>query len=294
MKTLLLVDGMAYVYRAFYAIPYMASPSGLPTNATYGFVRMLQRMVTETVPEYMAVAFDAKEPTFRHVEYTEYKAQRPPMPAELAEQLPWVREYVRALNVACVEYPGYEADDVIATLAQRGAKEGCQVLIATSDKDLCQLVSPQIAILRSGLQESEVLDARAVREKFGVEPEQMVDYLILVGDSSDNVPGVPGIGPKTAQALLREYGTLENVYAHLEEVKAGIREKLRAAKGEIARLRTLLTVHSDVPIKETLEELRVRAADEGAVGRLRAFLGFGRGRAGRAGVEQEEPQAELF
>lgn len=280
---------MAYVYRAFYAIPHMANADGLPTNATFGFVRMLQRMMSEAVPEYVAVAFDAKEPTFRHEQYAGYKAQRPPMPAELAEQVPWVREYVRALNIACLEYPGYEADDVIATLAHRAVKEGCRVLIATSDKDLCQLVSPHIAVLRSGLQESEVLDEVAVREKFGVTPQQIVDYLILVGDSSDNVPGVPGIGPKTAQALLQEYGTLENIYAHIDQLKPGIREKLLAARGEIEGLRVLLTVHTEVPVKEGLEDLRVRDADEEALGRLRAYLGFGGARAAA-----REPQMELF
>lgn len=291
MKTLLLVDGMAYVYRAFYAIPAMANRAGVPTNATFGFARMLQHMLSETLPDYVAVAFDAKEPTFRHERFAAYKAQRPPMPPELAEQLPWIREYVQALNIRCLEYPGYEADDIIATLARRSIAQECRALIATSDKDLCQLVSPHIAILRSGLQESEVLDAAAVREKFGVTPEQIVDYLILVGDSADNIPGVPGIGPKTAQALLNEYGTLENIYAHLDALKPGVRDKLTAAQDSIAELRTLLQVHTDVPVRETLDDLRVQDADAEALGRLREFLGFG---GARATASPPEPQLELF
>lgn len=282
---------MAYVYRAFYAIPAMANRAGVPTNATFGFARMLQHMLSDTLPDYVAVAFDAKEPTFRHECFAAYKAQRPPMPPELAEQLPWIREYVQALNIRCLEYPGYEADDVIATLARRGVAQECRALIATSDKDLCQLVSPHIAILRSGLQESEVLDAAAVREKFGVTPEQIVDYLILVGDSADNIPGVPGIGPKTAQALLNEYGTLENIYAHLDALKPGVRDKLTAAQDSIAELRTLLQVHTDVPVRETLDDLRVQDADAEALGRLREFLGFG---GARATAPPPEPQLELF
>lgn len=282
---------MAYVYRAFYAIPAMANRAGVPTNATFGFVRMLQHMLSDALPDYVAVAFDAKEPTFRHARFAAYKAQRPPMPPELAEQLPWIREYVQALNIRCLEYPGYEADDIIATLARRSVAQECRVLIATSDKDLCQLVSAHIAILRSGLQESEVLDAAAVREKFGVTPEQIVDYLILVGDSADNIPGVPGIGPKTAQALLNEYGTLENIYAHLAELKPGVRDKLTAAQDSIAELRALLQVHADVPVRETLEDLRMRDADAEALGRLREFLGFG---GARASAPPPEPQLELF
>jgi len=291
VKTLLLVDGMAYVYRAFYAIPAMANRAGVPTNATFGFARMLQHMLSDALPDYVAVAFDAKEPTFRHERYAAYKAQRPPMPDELAEQLPWIREYVRALNIRCLEYPGYEADDVIATVARRSVAHDCRALIATSDKDLCQLVSPQIAILRSGLQESEVLDETAVRDKFGVTPQQIVDYLILVGDSADNVPGVPGIGPKTAQALLNEYGTLDNVYAHLDALKPAVRDKLKAAQDDIAHLRMLLQVHTDVPVNETLDDLQMRDADQDALGRLRDFLGFG---SARAAAPPPAPQPELF
>ncbi len=282
---------MAYVYRAFYAIPAMANRDGLPTNATFGFARMLQHMLSDALPDYVAVAFDAKEPTFRHERYAQYKAQRPPMPAELVEQLPWIHEYVRALNIPCLEYPGYEADDVIATLARRGAAHNCRALIATSDKDLCQLVSPQIAILRSSLQESEVLDEAAVREKFGVTPAQIVDYLILVGDSADNVPGVPGIGPKTAQVLLNEYGTLDNVYAHVDALKPAVRDKLEAARANIAELRVLLQVHCDVPVREEWEALRVQDADHDALSRLRAFLGFG---GARPAAPQPAPQMELF
>lgn len=294
--TVLLVDGMAYVYRAFYAIPPMASPEGVPTNATFGFARMLQRMVNEAAPDYLAVAFDSREPTFRHAQFEQYKAQRPPMPDELAVQLPWIKEYVAALNIPCLEYPGFEADDIIGTVATRAARAQAHTLIATCDKDLCQLVSPHIAILAMNLQESEVLDESGVLAKFGVRPDQIVDYLALVGDTSDNVPGVPGIGPKTAQALLSQFGSLDAVLAGSAGLKPGVRAKLEEARPRIGLVRTLLAVHCDVPVREELDDLRVREPQVDRLAQVRVKLGF------RSPADAQpakparlaEPQPELF
>jgi DNA polymerase-1 len=265
---------MAYVYRAFYAIPALTNPQGLHTNAIFGFVRMLEHMLAVAAPDYLAVCFDAREPTFRHEQFAAYKAQRLPMPEPLIEQLPWIKEYVNALQIALLEYPGFEADDIIGTLACRAARSEVAALIATSDKDLCQLVQPGIAILKCGLNEAVVVDERGVVEQFGVRPDQIVDYLTLVGDSADNIPGVPGIGPKTAQTLLREHGTLENVCAHLEAVPARFREPLRQVAPRLGELRALLRVHCDVPVTQTLDDLAVRAPDAAKLAALRAHLNF--------------------
>jgi DNA polymerase-1 len=290
----LLVDGMAYVYRAYYAIPAMANQAGVPTNATFGFARMLQRMVAETAPDYLAVAFDSPEPTFRHERFPEYKAHRPPMPDDLVAQLPWIKQYVQALNVACLEYPGFEADDVIATCACRAAEAGVNSLIATADKDLCQLVNDQIAILNASFQACDVLDAQGVTRKFGVRPDQIVDYLVLVGDSADNIPGVQGIGPKTAARLLSTYETLERVFAHLDELKPRVAQRLRDARDTIAETRSLVDIECNVPVQEELDDLAVRNPDAQRLAELRHTLGFRVAGAGNAADPPPEPQPDLF
>ena len=285
---------MAFAYRAFYAIPPMSNRSGVPTNAAYGFVRMLGRMVTETMPDFVAAVFDTKEPTFRHKQYAEYKAQRPPMPDELAEQIPWIKEYVRALNIPCLEYPGYEADDVIATIACRAVEQNVKVLIATSDKDLCQLVSKDIGILNTGFKKAEVLDSAGVEAKFGVEPRQIVDYLTLVGDSSDNIPGVRGIGPKTAQSLLREYETLDGIYSHISQLAPRVRQRLEQALETVYRFKALIRVKCDVPLRECLDDLAMREPDSEKLARIRQYLGFQSPGEPCAHGPGREPQMELF
>jgi DNA polymerase-1 len=285
---------MAYVYRAYYAIPAMANREGIPTNATFGFARMLQRMVSETTPDYLAVAFDSKEPTFRHDQFPAYKAQRPPMPDELVAQLPWIKEYVQALNIACLEYPGYEADDVIATCACRAAAAGVNSLIATADKDLCQLVDDSVAILNASFQSSDVLDSPAVVRKFGVRPDQIVDYLVMVGDSADNVPGIEGIGPKTATMLLSAYGTLDEVYAHLDELKPRVQAKLSGARDRIATARLLLQVECGVPVREQLDDFALRQPDVERLTALKQTLGFRVSRGAGGGAPPPQPQPELF
>ena len=269
---------MAYAYRAFHAIPLLSNRNGIPTNAVLGFVQMVQRMFAHAVPDGAAVAFDTPEPTFRHERLATYKAQRPPMPPALAEQLPWIKEYLRALRIPCLEYPRYEADDVIATLARRAEAQGTRTLIASSDKDLCQLVGAQIGILCLGAGEPEVLDAAGVVRKFGVRPGQMVDYLTLVGDSSDNVPGVQGIGPKTAAELLQRYETLEEIYAHVDELKPRFRARLTETKATVLGMRELLRVDCSAPVKESVNDLKLQEPEPERLEALRQFLGFSGGR----------------
>jgi len=283
---------MAYAYRAFHAIPPMTSPAGVPTNAVFGFVRMLQRMIGAAMPDYLAAVFDTPEPTFRHERLATYKIQRPPMPADMASQIPWIKEYLGASRVACLAYPGYEADDVIATLAVRAAAAEVNSLIATSDKDLCQLVDDHVGILRAGLGEHEVIDASGVVRKFGVAPAQIVDYLTLVGDASDNVPGVQGIGPKTAVDLLTRYGTLESVFEHLDELKPRQRDLLGSARDTAFGMRELLRINRAVPVSESLDDLAVRDPDAPRLDELKRCLGFHA--SGTQDAAPQEPQMTLF
>jgi DNA polymerase-1 len=292
-KTLLAVDGMAFVYRAYYAVPPMSNQSGLHTNAVYGFVRLLQKMLIEIVPEYVVVAFDTKEPTFRHKQFEAYKAQRPPMPDELVEQLPWIKEYVKTLNIACLEYPGYEADDVLATLAVRAEEQDIHTLIATGDKDLCQLVNESIGILQAGFNRHDVYDTAAVTMRFGVRPDQIVDYLAMVGDAADNVPGIEGIGPKTAARLLQQYETLDNVFAHTDELKGRLQERIIQGRETVERFRDLLRITVDVPVQEHLDEMQLRQPDADKLSSLREYLNF-RSSPGSRKKPPQKPQMELF
>ncbi len=286
---------MAFVYRAFYAIPPMSNIDGLPTNAIYGFVRILERMIAEATPDFIAIAFDTKEPTFRHKKYEEYKAQRKPMPKELVEQLPWIKEYVKALNLPILEYPGYEADDVIATLAQFHKTEKLYVLIATGDKDLCQLVNDKVAIMNSTFKETEILDQVAVKRKFGILPEQIVDYLTLVGDSADNIPGVKGIGAKTAVALLDEFDSLDNIYLHLDELKPKQKINLELAKDKISYFKDLICVDYKVPVKESLDNLIAVDCNKELLIGLREHLNFSSPvRKNQKLTNQNNIQLELF
>ncbi len=286
---------MAFVYRAFYAIPPMSNSDGLPTNAIYGFVRILERMIAEATPDFIAIAFDTKEPTFRHIKYEDYKAQRKPMPEELVEQLPWIKEYVKALNLPILEYPGYEADDVIATLAQFHKNYNLHVLIASGDKDLCQLVNDNVAIMNSTFKETEILDKIAVKRKFGILPEQIVDYLTLVGDAADNIPGVKGIGAKTATALLNEFDSLENIYLHLDELKPKQKINLELAKDKISYFKDLICVDSQVPVKESLDNLIAVDCNQELLITLREHLNFSStARKNRKVTNQNNTQLELF
>lgn len=253
---LYLLDGSSYIYRAYYGVRDCATSAGMPTNAIFGFTRMLLALLRENRPDYLAVVFDPpRHETFRRAIYPPYKAHRDDMPADLSLQLPYIRQIVQALNIPALEAPGFEADDVIATLACRYAAEGAQVTVVTGDKDLLQIVTDRICLLdtmkclRSG--------PREVLDRFGVPPELVPDVLGLAGDSSDNIPGVPGIGEKIAAELVRRFGSLEGVLRWKSLVNGKQRRVNLAAHGDQARLsKTLATVRYDVPLDLSLADLR--------------------------------------
>ena len=252
-ERLFLLDGMALAYRAYYAFinrPLINS-KGVNTSAIYGFVTALIKILDDEKPEHIAVVFDTREPTFRHKKFPAYKATREKMPEDMSAQLDGLKEVVRAFNVPSIELPGYEADDIIGTLARRAEKEGVLAYMVTGDKDYMQLISPTVKMYKPGKAggEVEIVDTAGVKEKFGVEPEKVVDVLGLIGDTSDNVPGVPGIGPKTAVPLIQKYGSIPGLYEHLDEIpQKGVREKLAANRDKAFLSPELVTIVTDVPL----------------------------------------------
>ena len=218
MREVYLVDGSAYIYRAYHAIRPLSNSSGLPTHAVYGFTTILRRIIREKKPECLAVAWDTRGPVFRHKLYPEYKANRPPMPDDLVPQIPYIHKIVDAYNILSMEHEDKEADDLIAAAVRCLAGAGCRVVIVSGDKDLLQLVAKNVTLWDP--MNDKLMDEEKVLEKYGVRPVQLLDYLALTGDSADNIPGVPGIGPKTAQKLISAYGSLEGLYAAVDELKA--------------------------------------------------------------------------
>ncbi|WP_374555023.1 DNA polymerase I [Aquitalea pelogenes] len=250
MKTLLLIDGSSYLYRAFHAMPDLRSPDGRPTGAVYGMVNMLRRLEKEVQFDYSACVFDAKGKTFRDELYPEYKANRPSMPEELAAQIKPVHEVVQASGWPMLMVEGVEADDVIGTLAKMGEAAGFKVIISTGDKDMAQLVTPMVSLVNTMTNEN--LDQAGVKEKFGVPPERIIDYLTLIGDKVDNVPGVDKCGPKTAVKWLEEYGTLDNIIANADKVGGKVGENLRAALDWLPRGHQLITIKCDVDLQQDM------------------------------------------
>lgn len=275
---LFLIDGHALAYRSHFAFIRnpLTNSRGEPTSAVFGFVRALLQLLDEQKPEYLAVVFDTPEPTFRHQAFPAYKATRQRMPAELSTQIPLIREFSAALGANLIEQPGFEADDVMGTLARQMAQTGLQVFLCTGDKDLMQLVDEHTFIYYSGRNnETHILDREGVREKFGVAPEQMIDYLALVGDNSDNVPGVPKVGEKTALELLGQFGNLENLLANAGQVKRPqIRENLRVHEEQARLSKRLVTIDTHVPLPLTLDDLRYRGVDTGRAAALSRALEF--------------------
>ncbi|KAA0893436.1 DNA polymerase I [Oryzomonas rubra] len=257
--TLYLIDGSSYIYRAYYAIRHLSSPSGHPTNAIYGFIQMLLKLIKDHDPKQLAVVFDAGRITFRTEMYPEYKANRAAMPDDLRQQVGPIREVVRAFNIPALELEGFEADDIIGALAARYSANGGRVVVVTGDKDLMQIVTENVTLLdtmkdkRSGLAE--------VNERFGVVPDLVPDILGLAGDSSDNIPGVPGIGEKTAIKLLQEFGTLDALLERAGEVKGKNGEKLREFRDQALLSRKLATIERNVPLEINLDELAAREPD---------------------------------
>ncbi|MGV3628015.1 MAG: DNA polymerase I [Betaproteobacteria bacterium] len=260
MKTLLLVDGSSYLYRAFHAIRELSTSRGEPTNAIYGVLNMLRKLHKEVPAEYSACVFDAKGKTFRDDLYAEYKANRPPMPDELASQIGPLKEAIIAMGWPLLEVGGVEADDVIGTLARQAEQAGMRVVISTGDKDITQLVSEQITLVNT--MSNEVLDIAGVEKKFGVPPERMIDYLTLIGDSVDNVPGVPKVGPKTAVKWLTQYGTLDNIIKNAPDISGAVGENLRQSLDWLPRAQALLTIKCDVELPVQMQDLAPQEQDK--------------------------------
>ncbi len=264
---LYLVDGSSYLYRAFHALPNLSNSHGEPTGALLGVANMLRRLLNEDKPEYIAVVFDAKGPTFRHELYADYKANRPPMPAELVSQVKTVQDFVRLLGLPLIQVAGVEADDVIGTLSRMAEQQGMDCVISTGDKDLAQLVSERTTLVNT--MTDTRLDRTAVKEKFGVTPEQIVDFLTLTGDTSDNIPGVDKCGPKTAVKWLQEYGSLDRLMDQADKIGGKVGENLRAARSTLSLSRQLVTIRRDLDLAEFPGDLVRQAVDEAG---LRAAL----------------------
>ncbi len=248
LKRIYLIDGSSYIYRAYYAIRQLSNSKGVATNAVFGFTNMLLKVVRDERPDHLAVIFDAKGPTFRKEIYPEYKANRSAMPEDLRPQIPIIKQLVQAFNMPGLELEGFEADDIIATLARRFAERGMAVTVVTGDKDLMQIVNEQVRLLDT--MKDQVVGLPEVAERFGGTPDKVVEVQALAGDSSDNVPGVPGIGEKTARDLIAQFGTLENLLANIDQVSGKKRQENLRQYGEQARLsKTLVTLKDDLPLE---------------------------------------------
>ncbi|MBL8510785.1 MAG: DNA polymerase I [Betaproteobacteria bacterium] len=288
-KHLLLVDISSYFYRAFHATPDLRSPSGEPTGAIYGVVGMLKRLRDEHPHDYSACVFDPRGPTFRDALYADYKANRSAMPEDLAAQLAPMREVIEALGWPCVVVDGMEADDVIGTLAAHASARGVKSVISTGDKDLAQLVNEQVTLINT--MSNERLDINGVKEKFGVPPDRIIDYLALMGDTVDNVPGVDKVGPKTAAKWIAEYGSLDGVMAQAGSIKGVVGENLRKALDWLPTGRALVTVKCDVPLDFDFDDLGFKAIDVEKLDALYERFGFRSLRAALRAGNSAAPEA---
>ncbi|HEY7513797.1 MAG TPA: 5'-3' exonuclease H3TH domain-containing protein, partial [Vicinamibacteria bacterium] len=276
-RTVYLVDGSAQLHRAYFAIRGLATSRGLPTNASYGFTTMLRKLLQDEAPEWIGISFDLKTKTFRHEEYAAYKANRPRMDDDLAAQIPYVHRVCAVLGLQILEVEGFEADDVIATLARQAVDKGMRVVVVSGDKDLLQLVSRDVAVLNPGREGAgaTLYDESKVEEKMGVPPGRVADVLALVGDAVDNVPGVAGIGDKGARELIREYGSLEAVLENVDSIKRpSYREGLRAHRDDALLSKRLVTLRTDAPVTLDLERLRRGEPDREAAHALFSELEF--------------------
>ncbi len=271
-KPLVLVDGSSYLYRAFHALPPLTNSRDEPTGAVYGVANMLRKLVADYDPEYVAVVFDAPGGTFRDELFEAYKAHRPPMPDDLSCQIEPLHDLVRAMGFPVLQVSGVEADDVIGTLARRATEQGMNTLISTGDKDMAQLVDEHVTLVNT--MSATVMDRDGVQAKFGVPPERIIDYLALVGDTSDNIPGVPKVGPKTAAKWLTEYGSMEALVEHAGDIKGKVGESLREHLDNLALSRDLATIRCDVALDVGPADLRLQAPDTDALRALLSRLEF--------------------
>jgi DNA polymerase-1 len=262
-----LVDGSNYIYRAFYAIPLLTNSKGFPTNAIYGFTNMLLKLVRDLAPDYMVVTFDLRGPTTRHGEFEDYKATRKPMPDDLIPQIPFIKDVVRGFSISVLEKQGTEADDLIGTLTVRASEKGWRTAIISGDKDLMQLVDENVSMIDT--MKDKTYDAAAVKEKFGVGPDKVVEILGLMGDTSDNIPGVPGIGPKTAQRLIEEYGSVEEVIKNSENLRnVKLRESFRQYAEQARLSRQLANIRKDIEIDFDFQDAATKEPDREALSKL--------------------------
>jgi len=272
-KTIYLIDGTAYIHRAFHAIRNLSNSQGLPTNAVFGFTRMLIKLIEDCRPEFAAMLFDAKGPTFRHDMYADYKANRPPMPDTMAIQIPYIKQVTEGFQLPVIEKPGYEADDLIGTLARRAEENGFNAVIVSGDKDLVQLISRKVSIYDP--MKDKRIDLQTVKAEFGLEPIQMIDVMGLSGDASDNVPGVPGIGQKTALSLVRTYGSMDRLYEEVDTItRKKQRENLIVFKDQAYLSRDLVTIDTQVPLTMARDDFRLSAPDGDALADLFQILEF--------------------
>jgi DNA polymerase-1 len=284
--TLYLIDGSAYVYRAFHAVRGLANSSGLPTNAVFGFTRMLIKLIQERTPQFAGMFFDAKGPTFRHEMFDKYKANRPPMPDELVVQLPYIKKVTAGFNIPVIEMGGFEADDLIGTCARLAEADGFNVVMVTGDKDFVQLVSEKSAIWDP--MKDKHIDKQAVMDDFSLMPEQMIDMMGLCGDTADNIPGVPGIGPKTALKLIHNFGSMESLYTRIDELPRNKqRQNLETFKAQALLSRQLVTIDTHAPMAFDPDTFQIQSPDEAVLAELFQELEF---RQLQQEFQQSQPQ----
>ncbi|WP_413377024.1 DNA polymerase I [Paenibacillus taichungensis] len=276
MDKFILIDGNSIIYRAFFAMPPLTNSKGLHTNAVYGFTTMLLRLLEEHKPTHVMVAFDAGKVTFRHEGYQEYKGGREKTPPELSEQFPLLKELLQGFGIAQFELAGFEADDIIGTLTKRADEAGRQVLVVSGDKDMLQLASEHvhIGLTRKGVTEIELYDPAQIKERYGLTPLQIIDLKGLMGDTSDNIPGIPGVGEKTALKLLHQFGSVEEVLNGTGELKGKMKEKIEAHAEDARMSKQLATIHREVPLEQTWEDMQFAGLKEELAGPALAKLEF--------------------
>ena len=292
-KPFVLVDGSSYLFRAYHAMPGFTNSKGEPTGTVYGVINMIRRLLKDYEPEHIAVVFDAKGKTFRNDMYKEYKANRPAMPDDLREQIEPIHQVIKAMGLPLICVPGVEADDVIGTLSEQAAEAGIDTVISTGDKDMAQLVNKHVSLVNTMTETS--MDIEGVKEKFGVPPERIIDYLALIGDTSDNVPGVPKVGPKTAVKWLEMYDSLDGVMQHADEIKGKVGENLRDFMDKLPLSRDLVTIKCDVELDETPETLHRNSPDNETLRDLftklefKTFLSEASNALANEGLEENSP-----
>ncbi len=269
---LILVDGSSFLFRAYHAVPPLSSPNGLPTNAIHGVTNMLRKLLSTYHSDYISVIFDAPGKTFRHELYSQYKAHRPPLADDLRVQIKPLHNIIRAMGLPLIMETGIEADDVLGVLAKLGAAQGFEVIISTGDKDMAQLVTEHI-ILENTMTDTR-LDVQGVIDKFAVRPDQIIDYLALIGDSADNIPGIPKVGPKTAAKWLQEYDTIDNLITHAGDIKGKIGDNLRNNLDQLKLSQQLTTIHCDLPLPYGIDDLKQHTANIDELKTLLSDLGF--------------------